>query len=36
MVEIVVQIMVELISILALETKKFTQRRLGESSRPAH
>ena len=31
MVEIVVQIMVELISILALETKKFTQRRLSES-----
>ena len=30
MVEIVVQIMVELISILALETKKFTRRRLSE------
>ena len=30
-VEIVVQIMVELISILALETKKFTRRRLSES-----
>ena len=30
MVEIVVQIMVEVISILALETKKFTRRRLGE------
>jgi hypothetical protein len=32
MVEIVVQIMVELISLLALETKKFTRRRLGEST----
>ena len=32
MVEIVVQIMVELISILALETKKFTRRRLSESA----
>jgi len=32
MVEIVVQIMVQLISILALETKKFTRRRLGESA----
>jgi hypothetical protein len=31
MVEIVVQIMVELISILALETKKFTRRRLSGS-----
>jgi hypothetical protein len=31
MVEIVVQIIVELISILALETKKFTRRRLSES-----
>jgi len=31
MVEIVVQIMVELISILALETKKFTRRRLSKS-----
>jgi len=31
MVEIVVQIMVELLSILALETKKFTRRRLSES-----
>ena len=31
MVEIVIQIMVELISILALETKKFTRRRLSES-----
>jgi len=31
MVEIVVQIMVELISILALETKAFTRRRLGAS-----
>jgi hypothetical protein len=31
MVEIVVQIMVALISILALETKKFTRRRLSES-----
>jgi len=31
MVEIVVQIMVEVISILALETKKFTRRRLSES-----
>lgn len=31
MVEIVVQIMVELISILSLETKKFTRRRLSES-----
>jgi len=30
MVEIVVQIMVELISILSLETKKFTRRRLSE------
>jgi hypothetical protein len=32
MVEIVVQIMVELIRILALETKKFTRRRLCESA----
>jgi hypothetical protein len=32
MVEILVQIMVELISILSLETKKFTQRRLSESA----
>ena len=32
MVEIVVQIMVQLISILALETKKFTRRRLSESA----
>ena len=31
MYEIVVQIMVELIAILALETKKFTRRRLSES-----
>jgi hypothetical protein len=31
MVEIVIQIMVELISILALETKKFTRRRLSKS-----
>ena len=31
MCEIVVQIMVELIAILALETKKFTRRRLSES-----
>ena len=31
MVEIVVQIMVELISVLALETKEFTRRRLGAS-----
>jgi len=31
MVEIVAQIMVELISILALETKKFTRRRLSET-----
>ena len=31
MVEIVVQIMVELISILALGTEKFTRRRLSES-----
>ena len=30
MVEIVVQIVVELISILSLETKKFTRRRLSE------
>jgi hypothetical protein len=32
MVEIVVQIMVELIAILALETKKFTRQRLSESA----
>jgi hypothetical protein len=32
MVEIVVQIMVELISILALETKKFTRQQLSESA----
>jgi len=31
MVKIVVQIMVELITILALETKKFTRRQLSES-----
>ena len=31
MIEIVVQIMVELISLLAMETEKFTRRRLGES-----
>jgi len=31
MVEIVVQIIVELISILTLETKKFTRRRLSKS-----
>ena len=31
MIRIVVQIMVELISILALETKKFTRRQLSES-----
>jgi hypothetical protein len=31
MVEIVVQIMVQLISILSLETKKFTRRRLSGS-----
>ena len=31
MIEIVVQIMVELISILTLKTKKFTRRRLSES-----
>ena len=31
MVDIVVQIMVELISILAMETEKFTRRRLSES-----
>ena len=36
MVEIVVQIMVELISVLALETKKFTQRRLSKFGRPVH
>ena len=32
MVEIVVKIMVELIRILALETKRFTRRRLSESA----
>ena len=31
MIEIVVQIMVELISVLTLETKKLTRRRLSES-----
>ena len=32
MIDIVVKVMVELISIFALETKKFTQRRLSEST----